>query len=211
MRGDVIEIGEVCQPPEIDEEKGKDTARDLTDQFAGEKLGEDIGWVAKIKTKFEDAGNISRQQLYAKKKGDVIHYILSRVLTLPDNGEAFLRQCIRTGIAQYHFFSYEEEIENIIFGFFRNVEFAKFFESHEDDIVFTEKEIIDDKGNTFKIDRMIVHGDSVDVIDFKSGESQTKEHREQIGHYAQLIKKIHPDTPVRTYLLYIEENTIITL
>ena len=211
ISGDVIEIGEVCQPPEIDEEKGKDTARDLTDQFAGEKLGEDIGWVAKIKTKFEDAGNISRQQLYAKKKGDVIHYILSRVLTLPDNSEAFLRQCIRTGIAQYHFFSYEKEIENIIFGFFRNAEFTKFFASHEDDTVFTEKEIIDDKGNTFKIDRMVVHGDSIDVIDFKSGESQTEEHREQIGHYAQLIKRIHPDTPVRAYLLYIEENTTITL
>ena len=47
-------------------------------------LGNDIEWLTKIKTKFEEAAHISRQQIYAKKKGDVIHYILSLIHTLPE-------------------------------------------------------------------------------------------------------------------------------
>ena len=124
---------------------------------------------------------------------------------------ALIDQSIRTGIAQFHFFPYEAEIAAIVKRFFGNNRFMEFFTLHDNDIVFTEKEIIDEKGNTFKIDRMIVHNDAVDIIDFKSGETQTKEHQEQIEHYARLIKEIYPGKPVRSHLLYIEEQKVVTV
>ena len=79
-------------------------------------------------------------------------------------------------------------------------------------IVFTEKEIIDERGAVYKIDRMIVHNDNtIDIIDFKSGESQIEEHREQISHYGQLVRRMYPGRDVRRHLLYIEEDTVVTL
>jgi ATP-dependent exoDNAse (exonuclease V) beta subunit len=184
----------------------------LTDQFTDNNLGNDIEWLTKIKTKFEEAAHISRQQLYAKKKGDVIHYILSLVHTLPENNNALLDTCVMAGIAKYHFSTHTEAIRKIIVNFFTNAQFMQFFKPYEGDIVFTEKEIIDEKGVVYKIDRMIVHIDNtIDIIDFKSGESQIEEHRDQISRYGQLVKRMYPGKDVRRHLLYIEENMVITL
>jgi two-component SAPR family response regulator len=59
---------------------------------------------------------------------------------------------------------------------------------------------------------MVVHNDNtIDIIDFKSGESQIEEHNEQINRYGQLVKRIYPGKNVRRHLLYIEENTVVTL
>ena len=180
--------------------------------LTGDDLGNDIGWLTKIKTKFEEAALISRQQIYAKKKGDVIHYILSLIHTLPEEHKTLLDTCVRAGIAKYHFSAFTEAIQRIIIGFFRNTQFMQFFTPHEDDIVFTEKEIIDEKGAVHKIDRMIVHNDNtIDIIDFKSGESQIEKHRDQISLYGQLVRRMYPGRDVRRHLLYIEENRVVTL
>jgi ATP-dependent exoDNAse (exonuclease V) beta subunit len=192
--------------------QNKDTAGAFTGQFADSNPGNDIEWLTKIKTKFEEATHISRQQLYAKKKGDVIHYILSLIHTLPEINMALLETYVRAGIAKYHFSPYMETIQEIIAGFFTNAQFLKFFAPHEGDIVFREKEIIDERGAVYKIDRMVVHNDNtIDIIDFKSGESQIEEHKEQIRRYQQLVKRMYPSRDVRRHLLYIEEDAVVTL
>ena len=174
-----------------------------------DNIGDDIKWIEKIKTKFEEPEKISKNQIFAKKKGDVIHYILSMVKELPDDHEEFLNTCITTGIAKYGFHPYEEEIKNTIIKFFHHPEFKKFFLPEKGDIVYTEKEIIDRKGETYKIDRIIIHSDHVDVIDFKTGESHAIEHGEQITNYASLLQKIHQGKSIKKYLLYIDDNRII--
>jgi len=85
-----------------------------------DNIGDDIKWIEKIKTKFEEPEKISKNQIFAKKKGDVIHYILSMVKELPDDHEEFLNTCITTGIAKYGFHPYEEEIKNTIIKFFHH-------------------------------------------------------------------------------------------
>jgi ATP-dependent helicase/nuclease subunit A len=209
IHGDLIETGAPWQLPATDEgPQDKDAPGVFTSQLAGN----DIEWLTKIKTKFEEATHISRQQLYAKKKGDVIHYILSLVHTLPEINMAFLETYVRAGIAKYHFSAYTETIQEIIAGFFSNAQFMEFFAPHEGDIVFTEKEIIDERGAVYKIDRMVVHNDNtIDIIDFKSGESQIEEHREQINRYSLLVRRMYPGRDVRRYLLYIEEDVVVTL
>ena len=200
------------QPATDEGPQDKCAAEEATGQFTGDNLGNDIEWLTKIKTKFEEAAHISRQQLYAKKKGDVIHYILSLIHTLPEEHKTLLDTCVRAGIAKYHFSAYTETIQKIITGFFTNAQFLQFFTPHEDDIVFTEKEIIDEKGAVYKIDRMIIHNDNtIDIIDFKSGESQIEKHREQINRYGQLVRRMYPGRDVRRHLLYIEEDTVVTL
>jgi ATP-dependent helicase/nuclease subunit A len=213
IHGDLIETGTLRQPSAPYEGlQDEGAAVSFADQFTGDDLGNDIRWLTKIKTKFEEAAHISRQQLYAKKKGDVIHYILSLVHTLSENSNALLDTCVMAGIAKYHFSTHTEAIRKIIVNFFTNAQFMQFFKPYEGDIVFTEKEIIDEKGVVYKIDRMIVHNDNtIDIIDFKSGESQIEEHREQISRYRQLVRRMYPGKDVRRHLLYIEENMVITL
>jgi len=171
-----------------------------------------IGWASKIKPKFEETGHVSRQQLYAKQKGDVIHHILSLIRSLPDRDDSFLDTCILAGTAKYHFQNQTETIKKIIDAFFSNTDFLRFFALQDDDIVYTEKEIIDEKGNIHKVDRMIIHADNtIDIVDFKSGETQNEEHREQLNRYARIVGRIYPGSAVRRHLAYIEEGKVVTL
>ena len=174
-----------------------------------DNFGNDIKWMEKIKSKFEEPTKISAEQLYAKRKGDVVHYILSLIKRLPDEDhEAFINRCIETGIARYGFHQYEKEIKETISGFFRNPRFREFFLPDSNAIVFTEKELIDKRGETFKTDRIIIADGHIDVIDFKTGETHSREHIEQIRHYAYLVRNVHPGKPVNSYLLYIDDGFI---
>ncbi|HVN97319.1 MAG TPA: UvrD-helicase domain-containing protein [Syntrophorhabdaceae bacterium] len=184
---------------------------DVTDQFKDGSFSGEIRWLEKIRTKFEETENITRQQLHAKQRGDVIHYILSLIISLPQNPEAVLNRCIDAGIAKYCFHPFRQDVEQVILNLFRDTGFKRFFETSGDTRVFTEKEVIDEKGNAFKIDRIIVSGDCVDIVDFKSGEGRSQEHHEQMNRYAELMKKIYPAHTVRAHLLYIEENKIINI
>lgn len=213
IHDNVIETGIQYQPASAKETPDhSDMTCSFVQQFTDGSTGNDIDWLTKIQTKFEEAAQISRQQLFAKKRGDVIHYILSLITTLPENVDAFLDTCVRAGIARYHFSAYFESIQKIIIDFFANTQFLSFFTLHEGDTVFTEKEIIDENGAHYKIDRMIIHDNkTVDIIDFKSGETQSEEHIEQINRYGRLVKRMYPGRKINLHLLYIEEGTVLTL
>jgi ATP-dependent exoDNAse (exonuclease V) beta subunit len=201
------------QSPAVAEKfQGGETRKVYAAQASYENFGSDIGWTSKIKPKFEEAAHVSRQQLYAKRKGDVINYILSLISVLPDHDDSFLDECVRAGTAKYHFQNHSEMIRKIIDAFFRNTDFTRFFTLQENDIVYTEKEIIDERGNAYKVDRMIVHADNtIDIVDFKSGEIQAEEHRDQINRYGRIIGRIYPGSVVRRHLVYIEEDAVVTL
>ncbi|MCX5811433.1 MAG: UvrD-helicase domain-containing protein [Proteobacteria bacterium] len=210
IHGDVIEMGRQTNavPPE---DGGKETG-DKTKTDAGsllfDDLGDDIKWMEKIGTKLEGVPGFFKEQLFAKKKGDVIHYILSLITRLPDQYEGFLDTCISAGIARYVFHPYAREIRKMIVNVFLNLEFKRFFQPEEGALVYTEKEIIDSRGNAYKVDRITITDDCIDIVDFKTGETRSGEHARQIMHYAGLIENIHPDKPIKKYILYLDEGGI---
>jgi ATP-dependent exoDNAse (exonuclease V) beta subunit len=221
--GNVIEIGKQfdfgLRQVSIPTEEGLSDCRievnaerrtsNVEGQSGFDNFGNDIKWMEKIKSKFEEPTKISAEQLYAKRKGDVVHYILSLIKRLPDEDhEAFINRCIETGIARYGFHQYEEEIKETISGFFRNPRFREFFLPDRNAIVFTERELIDKRGETVKTDRIIIADDHIDVIDFKTGETHSRKHIEQIRHYAYLVRNVHPGKPVNSYLLYIDDGFV---
>ncbi len=178
------------------------------DKLIFDDIGNDIKWMEKIKTKLEEPLKVSKNQIFAKRKGDVVHYILSLIDRLPDDYDKFLDECIAIGIAKFNFHSYKEEIKHIIFSFFENSDFKKFFLPGKNEIVYTEKEIVGTDGEVYKVDRIIISNEHIDVIDFKTGETHSPEHIKQITNYANLLKKIYPDKSIRKYLLYIDENEV---
>ncbi len=74
------------------------------------------------------------------------------------------------------------------------------------DRVFTEKEIINQKGERFKIDRLIVKSDEVLVVDYKTGEEYKEEHEEQIKNYMALVSRIYPHKRTKGILIYVDKE-----
>lgn len=203
IQSDIIEMGK-----QIDTEQAEDKIKTDAEGLLFDDLGDDIEWMKKISTKLEEAPGFFKEQLFAKKKGDVIHFILSLIARLPDKYEEFLNICTSAGIARYVFHPYANEIRKMIVNIFLNPEFKKFFQPEEGALVFTEKEIIDNRGNAFKVDRITITDDCIDIVDFKTGETRSEEHVRQIMHYAGLIERIHPEKLIKKYILYLDEGGI---
>jgi len=193
------------QRTEEKEDEGRGT-RDEGRPF--EDLGEDIGWMGYIKTKVEEPGGISPENLFAKKKGDVIHYVLSLISILPEDYDMFLNRCIVSGIARYGFHSRESMITDMIYGIFAAPQFKRFFQPEKNSVIYTEQEIVDPRGDTYKVDRILMADDHIDVIDFKTGETHTQEHIEQIMHYGNLMQRMYPDKTVNRYVLYLDTGEV---
>jgi ATP-dependent helicase/nuclease subunit A len=173
--------------------------------------GRDLRWMEKIKGKFERPEGCTLEHISAKRKGDVIHYILSCITFVHENYETLLRDSIHRGIVRFTFQSHRKEIEDAIFDFFAHPPFRRFFLHGEDTIVYTEKELVDRKGAAYKVDRIIIHGNFVDIIDFKTGETRSPDHIEQIANYGRLLKEIHKEKTISEHILYIDENRVETL
>jgi ATP-dependent helicase/nuclease subunit A len=214
-RGNFIEIGkehgEATRGPSPAETSER---HDQGAPLSFDDMGNDILWIQKMRSKLKTPESCSREQVQAKKRGDVIHYILSLVTTLPGGkGEVgpFLEGCIEAGLARYGFQRHKNDVTRAVLEFFQRPHFRDFFVSREDEAVYTEKEIVDDRGGGSKVDRILLRKDSIDVIDFKTGETHTAEHVEQIKRYSRLLEQIHPGRPVKGHLLYVDEGLVRTV
>ena len=221
VNGNIIEIGSPFGNPTGDEksiipqsEIPRTSVRDRHNpksqgQPVFDDFGHEIKWMEKIKGKFGELTRISAEQIFAKRKGDVVHCIFSLIKRLPDEGqETFIRRCTEAGIARFAFGPHKREIEETISAFFRNPRFREFFVPAPGTIIFTEKEIIDGRGETFKIDRIAIADDRIDIVDFKTGERHSDDHIEQISLYARLVREVYPGKPIRSFLLYTDDGTI---
>ena len=73
----------------------------------------------------------------------------------------------------------------------------------------TEKEIADDQGQTFRIDRLIHRPDgSLDVVDFKTGGGFPESDRKQVRAYGDLLGRILPGRAIRCFLLYWDRGQV---
>ncbi len=168
-------------------------------------------WFTGNRIRIGDSRPFSRQQIFAEKRGDVLHYILSLVRSVPLRDED-LELFIAAGAARYGFRDHLNSIRQTITSILDNNLFHQFFALKNGDTVLNEQEIIDERGVVHKIDRMIVHNDaSIDIVDYKSGETQDEEHRNQLLRYGQVVSKLYPGCTINLHLLYIEENKVITL
>jgi ATP-dependent helicase/nuclease subunit A len=188
------------------EEAGESQKGPILDDF-----GHDIKWMERIRAKFEAPQDVSRNQMLAKRRGDVIHHILSLIEVMPDDQAPVIEAAIRIAIAKFGFEPQRKQIQEAIERFFQNPQFRRFFAAEEDVIVYREKEIIASGGEAYKVDRILIRGDNMDIVDFKTGGPRAEEHREQISNYGCLLQKIHPEKQIRKHLLYIEENRVESL
>jgi ATP-dependent helicase/nuclease subunit A len=173
--------------------------------------GEDLRWMDKVQGKFESPEGCSRNQIHAKRRGDAIHYVLSLIEFLPQDYEAFLNEPVRRAAARFGLHDQEEEIRTIMARFFAHAPFRRFFLPERDCVVYREKELVDAKGDAYKPDRIVVHNDSVDVIDFKTGETRSTDHVDQIKNYGRLLERVHEGKEVRKYLIYMDEDKLETV
>jgi ATP-dependent exoDNAse (exonuclease V) beta subunit len=173
--------------------------------------GRNVTWIERMKGKLADAAGLSRLRLEARRKGDLIHYILSLIESLEPGGSAGVREAMARGLARYPGAAKGEEVSAILGRLFANPVLSAFFKPEEGEKVMTEVEVVDGTGRTFKMDRVIVGPERVDVVDFKTGEMETEGHREQIERYGEILSALYPGKSIAMSLVYVDECRVVAL
>jgi ATP-dependent exoDNAse (exonuclease V) beta subunit len=93
-------------------------------------------------------------------------------------------------------------------GIIRTTDLGRLFEKRPGRIVLREKELCDESGRLFRMDRIIVDGDRVTVIDFKTGEEQPREHEEQLRGYMRVLSALSPRLPVEGMIAYVDAGVM---
>lgn len=138
-----------------------------------------------------------------KEYGNIIHTLLAK-LNYASELDKVLKEAYAEGlINEEQVLSLKEKLENII----TQQEIAFLFEPGIS--IKQEQEIISDKGEFSRPDRVIEKNGELFIIDFKTGEESEK-HRKQLEKYEVLLYQIH-GKKAKSYLLYIEKNKIIAL
>ena len=121
--------------------------------------------------------------------------------TILEDKESVIDNLERNGLLSKDLkFKLKTRIEELL-----NDEQIKSFFSSEWEVK-TEQEILQKGGNTYIPDRLLIKGNEVQVIDYKTGStSQKKKHIDQIENYSKLLKMMG-FKKVSKFIVYTEEN-----
>ncbi len=175
------------------------------------------GWSESFVRREIHLADITHGRLQAIMRGDLVHGALARITWLPASEELInqrVRRALKDEVIARAWLSFEPEIDDIA----EQITYAlmdsgaiRWFTESDDAEVFTEYEIVDAGGRTFRIDRLVLREAVVEVIEFKTGEEYTEEHLQQLSTYHSLIRRLYPSRKVESYLFYIDESHIMKL
>jgi ATP-dependent exoDNAse (exonuclease V) beta subunit len=143
-------------------------------------------WIAFLKDEFKEEGELSHRK--EREQGEVYHAALAV-------GDVdIVDEAIKRDVAQ---FKAAEKIK-------------PFFEAAGAE-VFVEKEFVDDKGITRRMDRVLVFKKEVWVIDFKLTISGGGKGRDQVQEYKKILAEIYPGQVVKGFLAFIQEREVLEI
>ncbi|MDB0006755.1 UvrD-helicase domain-containing protein [Flavobacteriales bacterium] len=137
--------------------------------------------------------NLDRQQW-----GSLLHDALSKIHYLEDK-EKVLNDLERNGLLTSEL---KSKLRSRLDDLLNDDEIKPFFSDEWE--VKTEQEILLDSGDTYIPDRLLIKGDEVKVIDYKTGSSKRMEsHKSQVDNYSNLLKMMG-FRKISKYIIYTE-------
>ncbi len=162
-------------------------------------------WFLSLQDKKESFFSSSRRQRL--KLGTVLHKALSYV---GDLSKIPLKECLAGFFAGNPVGKEEQEfIQDRLEKITSSPEIKRFFFLEKGAEVFTEKEFVDSRGNTRRMDRVIAKADFVWVIDYKLDRKEDfSRDRQQVNDYKEILKDIFPGRAIRGFLAFLEEEAV---
>jgi ATP-dependent exoDNAse (exonuclease V) beta subunit len=145
-----------------------------------------------------------------RRKGTIIHYALSKIVTLRDkNIDDVIKEAMFFTKKKF-LFEDIEFVKEVLKKLFFSKEILEMF-LYEKNKVFNEKEIVDSSGHPFRIDKLILDDDRFVILDFKSSIYDEYENKEQLGNYMSLLTEIYPNKKSFAYIVDINKSLLVKL
>jgi hypothetical protein len=161
-------------------------------------------YLSLIKDEFEDVISLKNRDKILQ--GNVMHFILSFVdNTLAQDKKNILDKAFENAKIKYPFFDDFAALGEMVIKLIDDKEMQPFFYTGADKL-YLEKEIVDRRGDTKRIDRLIVREKEVWIVDYKSTREASEKYAAQIKEYIDIVKVIYPQKKIKGFLLYLDET-----
>jgi len=158
-------------------------------------------WCDYLEEEFLSSANLKNRE--ALKRGEIFHLLLSFIekieeKTLNSTVEEILNKCDYL-LSFYN----KEEIKEKVLKLLKTPSLKKFFFLPQEARVYNEVELINEKGEIKRPDRVIEWGKEVWVIDYKASYQNIELYRQQIEEYKRLIQQIF-SKKAKGFLVYLD-------
>ena len=104
--------------------------------------------------------------------------------------------------------SEKEIIKKDLLLYFSDIQVRSWFSGEW--MVLNERDILTKSAQTRRPDRVLIQNRSAIIVDYKFGDMELKEHKEQVMEYADLLKQMGYEQ-VELYLWYVTKRKIIQI
>jgi ATP-dependent exoDNAse (exonuclease V) beta subunit len=103
-----------------------------------------------------------------------------------------------------------ETMKKNLLEFLNHEDITPYFQAISWRVIRKEQDFSDNRGNLFRMDRVIFEEDQVTVIDYKTGTDKEaeKEYISQLKYYIRILKEICPDKNVEGVIAYVDLKEI---
>jgi len=161
-------------------------------------------WIQFIKNEFFDGTELIRRSRIMQ--GDVFHLILSCIGCLDDRDlDKVLAGAVLSAKAGFPGIADLSPYEKLVRTLIQDGRFKFMFYAGKDN-AFTEKKVVTKDGRLLVMDRVVVSGGIVFVIDYKIAENPEMEdgYRSQVMEYKENLKELYPGKEIKGFLLYLD-------
>jgi ATP-dependent exoDNAse (exonuclease V) beta subunit len=170
--------------------------------------GDDIRSKLQVEKQRETKGELLFERM-ARKRGNVVHLALSFITFVKDTGllEKYSEQAVDKAVNSMGILDVENGFKQQCIQLVKNAltDLSEYFEVEKIDKCFNEKEFISKKGKFLRIDRLVLQGEKLMVIDYKSGKPE-ESHKLQVREYVKTVKQISNKFKVKGLIYYMESG-----
>jgi len=163
-------------------------------------------WIPMLKDEFLELSELDNRKKI--REGEYSHAILALIPCLDKNQdpEAALKDAVKKAGALLGDISDFRDVPEKIRRVLNSPGLKQFFHPLKAEI-YAEKEIVNSLGQTKRIDRMIVSGEQVILVDYKSSKDERESGFGQMREYIRMVKQFYPKKTVKGYLVYLSDAT----
>jgi ATP-dependent helicase/nuclease subunit A len=159
-------------------------------------------WIPFLKDEYIPAESLQNRKNLIR--GEALHKVLSFIGNLKDeDANRQINDAIGLAIQEFPDLSEVKDLKNLVAEFIKRKSWRSFF-FVDNGAVFNEREFIDSRGQTKRIDRMIVFDSLVQIVDYKSSNDFKGNDLRQMQEYISLVKEVYPDKTIKAFFLYFD-------
>jgi len=161
----------------------------------------------------EEVGTDGMISVEERARGEFIHRILYHIEYLHDHMENMLEGIIGRVNLEASSDLAAEGVKGLLLRLFGHKEIATYFDPRPERKVKREQEFSDERGDLFRMDRVVIDPDRVTILDFKTGGEgrAEEEYRAQMRKYMKIMKDIYPDRLMEGKIVHIDLGEVRTL